>query len=233
MKATFTLFTLLCGFAFAQAQEVPVTFSVDMNDAENFDPAADTLRIAGSLQAWTPRDPSGENILTDEDGNGVYSVTLDLMPGDYEYKYVINIWDGNDRGFNEASGSTPVISDDTDCFNDGGNRPLTVTADGADLPVYVYNSCEVSSRTLSTRDFTELAGVTVGPNPATDYATVSLPAGRTYDVRVVSADGRVLSEATGYTQSSYEVTGLPAGLYAVEVVDAARGERAIVRVSFQ
>lgn len=235
MKATFTLLTFLGAVAFAQAQMVPVTFAVDMNGVDEFNPDSDTLRVAGDLQSWTPRDPSGENILTDEDENGVYSVTLDLAPGAYEFKYVINNWDGS-GGFNEASGTTPVVSADTTCFNDGNNRPLTVTADGADLPVYEYNSCEESELGASSaRDFAELRGVTVGPNPATDYATVALPAGGTYAIRVMSANGRVMSEVADFTQASYEIAGadFPAGLYLVEVVDAARGERAVMRVSFQ
>ena len=230
MKATLTLLSCVCAFGLAQAQMVPVTFAVDMNGAANFNPDADTLRIAGSLQGWTPRDPSGDNILTDGDGDGVYDVTLDLMPGDYEYKYVINIWDP--EGFNEASGSTPITSEDVSCFNGGGNRPLTVTADGADVPVYEYNSC-VLSTVSGTRDFTALAGVSVGPNPAVDYATVSLPAGGRYGIRVVDATGRVLSEVSEYERASYELSGLATGLYTVEVTDAARGRRAVVRVSFQ
>ena len=212
-----------------EPEPVAVTFSVDMNGAADFDPDMDTLRIAGSLQGWMPRDESGDNILTDDDGNGVYTVTLDLLPGSYEYKYVINIW--SPEGFNEASDATPRVGTDSTCFNGNRNRPLTVTADGADLPTYLYNSCEVSSIS-NTADFTELAGVSVSPNPATDRATVALPAG-TFEVRVLDATGRVVRAATGVSSTRYELDAadLSAGLYLVEVVEATRGQRAVLRLA--
>lgn len=234
MKATLTLLIFLVAAVFAQAQMVPVTFAVDMNDVDEFDPANDTVRVAGSFQGWTPRSASNENILRDGDGDGVYQRTIDVVPGPIQFKYVINIWNGNPRGFNENTDETP-FGDDTDCLDGDGNRVFTV-ADGADLPLYEYNSCEVSDLTISsTRGFSELRGVTVGPNPATDYATVALPAGGSYDVRVMDVGGRVMSEVNGLAAASYEIAGVdfPAGLYLVEVVDAARGERAVLRVSFQ
>ena len=171
-------------------------------------------------------DASGDNILTDEDGNGVYAVTLDVGAVDsLLFKYVINDWGTNEFGDNMDAG---------DCTADDGNRLEVVSQVGTDLPVYLYNSCEVSSLTVSSaRDFAALPGVSVGPNPATDYATVSLPAGGSYDIRVLDATGRIVSEAAQYTQATYELSGLAAGLYAVEVTDASAGQRAVVRVSFQ
>ena len=45
--------------------------------------------LAGSFNSW---DPQGLR-MTDKDGNGLYSVSVTLAPGIYEYKFVINgVW---------------------------------------------------------------------------------------------------------------------------------------------
>ncbi len=95
MKTAFTLLFSLALVGAVHAQKTQVTFAVDMNGAANFRPGTDTLRVAGNFQTpneWTPRAAARDNILTDPDGNGVYSVTYNVTPGSYQYKYVINIW---------------------------------------------------------------------------------------------------------------------------------------------
>lgn len=48
-----------------------------------------TVFLAGSFNNW---DPSALQ-MTDKVGNGVYSATVTLQPGIYEYKFVINgVW---------------------------------------------------------------------------------------------------------------------------------------------
>ena len=44
--------------------------------------------VTGPLLGWAGND--GYNALTDDDGDGIYSVTLDFPAGDLEYKYAIN-----------------------------------------------------------------------------------------------------------------------------------------------
>ena len=220
------------GAAHAQVQ---VTFAVDMNGVSEFDPARDTLRVAGNFQTpnvWTPRERSNDNILTDPDGNGVYSVTYSVAPGaTYQYKYVINIWDP--EGANEASGTTPVQGD-ASCFINN-DRTFTVGTTAPQLPIYRYNSCEVSTRPITSgvRDFAELRGVSVAPNPMESRARVALPAGGTYEVRVAGVDGRTVALARGVTGASYEIerADLAPGMYLVEVVEASRGQRAVLRLA--
>jgi len=67
-----------------------VTFQVNMSaqiDAGNFDIANDYVDVAGSFNSWG--DPSGTQ-LSDEDGDSIYTVTLEIAPGEIEYKYRIN-----------------------------------------------------------------------------------------------------------------------------------------------
>lgn len=48
-----------------------------------------TVYLAGSFNKW---DPKGLKMV-DKDGNGLYSVSVTLAPGIYEYKFVINgVW---------------------------------------------------------------------------------------------------------------------------------------------
>ncbi len=85
-----------------------------------FDPAKDTVRVTGTITdpTW---DPATAPILDDNDGNMVYTTTLQVAPGDYEYKYLL----GSAWGRDELQGQD--------------NRTITVTADTALLPVYFNN----------------------------------------------------------------------------------------------
>ena len=48
-----------------------------------------TVYLSGSFNSW---DPAALKMV-DKDGNGLYSATITLAPGIYEYKFVINgVW---------------------------------------------------------------------------------------------------------------------------------------------
>ncbi|MDD5599441.1 MAG: glycogen-binding domain-containing protein [Victivallaceae bacterium] len=51
----------------------------------NTTPGSDVY-VAGTFNDWNP---NGEQLL-DKDGDGNYSGTLMLLPGDYEYKFKVN-----------------------------------------------------------------------------------------------------------------------------------------------
>ena len=56
----------------------------------NFKPAgrAKKIYLAGNFKGW---DSSGSAfLLSDDDGDGIYSITIDLDPGVYQYKFVID-----------------------------------------------------------------------------------------------------------------------------------------------
>jgi 1,4-alpha-glucan branching enzyme len=56
-----------------------VTFTV------NADPAS-TVFLAGSFNDW---DPTAKQ-MTDKKSNGIFTATLNLVPGEYQYKFIIN-----------------------------------------------------------------------------------------------------------------------------------------------
>jgi hypothetical protein len=69
-----------------------VTFNVDMSLVKGFDPATDTLYIAGTVNSWTEPGKDLAYILTDADGNMTYTIALalDIPVGDIAYKFFIN-----------------------------------------------------------------------------------------------------------------------------------------------
>jgi hypothetical protein len=48
--------------------------------------SATTVHLAGEFNGWD----SGATAMADEDGDGVWTVTLELAPGRYEYKFVVD-----------------------------------------------------------------------------------------------------------------------------------------------
>lgn len=102
-----------------------VTFSVDMNDSgETFD----QMYVSGEFNSW-----SGDaNPLNDDDGDNIWTTTLSLPVGTYEYKYTYDNWSG-DENLNKTSSCTNT----TDGFT---NRVVAVT-ENTDLGTVCYRSC--------------------------------------------------------------------------------------------
>ena len=108
-------------------QPVAVTFQVDMNAS-----CADTspgVNLMGTVANWGTGVP-----MSDADGDGIWTLTLNLTPGNYEYKFRIgtNNWEGI-----------------------GGNRALTVTADGpVELPATCFGSLNPCNPSIPPSDIT-------------------------------------------------------------------------------
>jgi hypothetical protein len=56
----------------------------------NFQPQGRVKKIylAGNFNGWNPS--NDDYLLADEDGDGIYSITINLEPGTYQYKFVID-----------------------------------------------------------------------------------------------------------------------------------------------
>ena len=63
---------------------VSTTFNVDMNCAGV---AFSTVHLTGPIWGWTT-----DIVMTDDNGDGIYSVTIDGLSGDVEYKYMVDYW---------------------------------------------------------------------------------------------------------------------------------------------
>ena len=86
-----------------------VTFKVDMSN-ETLS-ATDVIKLTGTFEGFTG--PGSPHVMTDDDADGVYEVTIPLTTNSlYEYKFIVNDWgrqenfDENDACVYQAPGST-------------------------------------------------------------------------------------------------------------------------------
>ena len=112
---------------------VEVVFSVDMsNETVN----ADGVHIAGTLQSvgqWNP----GIDELTDLDGDGIYTITLTLQPGSYEFKFVNGAgWPGADNDYQDESVPSACATNN--------NRAVTVTEEADQAFQFCFGQCSES-----------------------------------------------------------------------------------------
>jgi hypothetical protein len=110
----------------ACSQPVAVTFHVDMNAS-----CADTspgVNLMGTVADWSAGAP-----MSDDDGDGIWTITLNLAAGNYEYKF--RIGDGGWEGI--------------------GNRQLAVVAETPqELPAVCFNSAEPCGPVVAPGDVT-------------------------------------------------------------------------------
>ena len=138
-------------------ESADVTFSVDMKNANLT--STDVVKLTGSFEGWSG--PNSPHVMSDDDGNGVYEVTVPLTTNEaYEYKFIINDW-GNQEQFG---------SDDECALTSDGtyyNRPLTLgnLEETVTLNTACFNSCEDCLDIPGTLVGTwKLSGYKVGPN---------------------------------------------------------------------
>ena len=104
-----------------------VTFNVDMSE---YTGTFGAVNLNGTFNGWC----GGCNPMTDEDGDGVYTIAMDLDEGaSYEYKFTLDGWAAQEEFM---GGESCTVS------NDGfTNRALTVNGDEMLIAV-CFNSCE-------------------------------------------------------------------------------------------
>ena len=121
-----------------------VTFKVDMSN-ETLS-ATDVIKLTGTFEGFSG--PNSPHVLTDDDTDGVYEITIPLTTNSlYEYKFIVNDWgrqeffDENDACTYQAPGSTfwnrsielgnleENVDAGTFCFNTCSATCLTCVAD--------------------------------------------------------------------------------------------------------
>ena len=101
-----------------------VTFQVDMNEQTGF-----TIpEVNGTFNGWC----GNCTALQDANNDGIWSITLSLQAGNYEYKFSHDNWSGQE---NLTPGSSCTMT--TDIYT---NRVLSLTEDVV-LPAVCYGSC--------------------------------------------------------------------------------------------
>jgi hypothetical protein len=106
---------------------VSVTFQVNMNDQEV---SSDGVSLVGSFQGWSP----GTTLMTDNDGDGIYTATVQVAPnGQFFYKFI------NGISWQEVE-SVPGVCGVDDGFGQF-NRVINVGSTSMTLPVVCFSSC--------------------------------------------------------------------------------------------
>ena len=109
----------------------PVTFRVDMSTQAEV--SVNGVCIAGNFQGWS----AGVDFLSDDDGDMIYEITMDIAPGDYEFKFI----NGNNWG-GDGEGNIDNENPPGECVTNG-NRTVTVGTDPITVQ-YCYNQCTES-----------------------------------------------------------------------------------------
>lgn len=110
------------------ASPVDVSFAVDMN---TYGGSFSQVYISGTFNDWS----ADANPLDDSDGDGVWTATLQILPGVIEYKFQVDGWADQEQF---TGTETCTITDESGQFT---NRQLVVPASGADAGTVCWNSC--------------------------------------------------------------------------------------------
>ena len=199
MKKFYTLLTVLLFSMAAFAQTYSVTLQVDMSE-ETVSPNG--VHVAGNFQAqignpndWDP----AVTALTDM-GGGLWSTTVMLADGTYEFKFI----NGNMWGEDESIGAGS-------CLVGGGNtnREITVSGAATSNALSCFNSCDacgtmnpeypvtlsVDMTNMQTRygapanGVVSVAGAFQGWTPGTSVMTETVSGSNIYEITLMVPDG--------------------------------------------
>jgi len=123
MKKIYFFIALLISMTMTAQNDI--TFSVDMSTYGN---AFTTMYVSGELNGWS----GTANPMTDM-GGGIWSATISLPDGEYQYKFTHDDWAGQDA----------LTAGDACTVTDGGftNRILEVNGNNITLDTATFNSC--------------------------------------------------------------------------------------------
>lgn len=228
MKKLYVSLSCLLMAGAMHAQNFNVTFRVDMN-AQTV--GANGVHVAGSFQSeagvatgdWQP----GATALADADLDGVYTVTVSIPAGTYEFKFI----NGNDWPGEE---SIPENCGVPNGFG-GFNRSVTIAGDSV-LGAIKFSTCTVSVASSIAKDLNSLRAVKFLPNPMTAAGVLefSNDRGLAYTFTLTDLQGREVRRISDIRTDRVEVArgDLPAGLYFANLTNEA-GETLGVKVMIQ
>jgi hypothetical protein len=113
----------VCGYA---PPSYDVTFQVNMSQYAG---AFTNVYLSGSMNSWC----GNCNQLTDANLDGIYDLTINLAEGNYEYKFTLDNWAGQE----EFAGGEPCTIN----LNGYNNRYISVGS-ATTTPAFCWNSCE-------------------------------------------------------------------------------------------
>jgi len=183
------------------ATPVNVTFQSDRSNSPSFT----TAYISGTMNGW-----SGDaNQMTDADGDGVYDVTLSLLPGSYEFKFTADNW-AIQENFD------PTTADSVCTLTTGGftNRFITIGQADTTLDVQCWEECGPCSG-IGVDEFA--TDFSVKPNPASDLLIIENTTGARSTVTMFNITGAKVLEQSFDAEARLDVAAMPRGMYIVRV----------------
>ena len=172
----------------------PVTFNLDISHAIDFSADHDQIYISGSINEWVEPGTEEAYLLSTTEDPLVYTITMELKPGEYQYKYFLNPgWSGSEWGDHVP------------------NRNFEV-ADTAVVLHDVWADQVVSVNNFSLRE------ISIYPNPANDWLMVTGTSSME-QIRLVNAAGQVMIDAqVSGIEHRLNTSGLSRGNYVMQVV---------------
>ncbi len=191
--------------------DVAVTFSVDMNQ----ELVEESLYITGaSIDGW-----DGTSVqMIDDNGDGVYEVTVDLSEGIHEYKFNNGGWDGTEN-LDAIEDAQCTIT--TDGFT---NRVIELDATVSEVQVgtVCFNSCEGCLPENIIEETQDLL-FSIYPTVSEDFVTLKFQGNSQLDKMLIINDiaGKMIfrKEINGPSeQEIIDVSSYESGLYILSVI---------------
>lgn len=185
-----------------------VVFQVDMNTY--LDTAAlSFVNLSGTLNGWC----ADCEQLSDPDGDGVWTDTVELQPGFYEYKFQIDAW-------SDQENFDPTTDDSLCTMTTAGftNRIVTVGLNDTTLNLVCFASCDPCAPVGIEE--TEVSQFNLFPSPSKGNITLSVAeySGDNMQVEILDAFGRVLQQhQLSNSVSTYDVSSFANGIYFVRI----------------
>lgn len=193
----------ICLEAGSAPQKYMATFNVNMN-GETVD--AGVFLSGGLINNWSP----DATPMDDSDGDGIYTVTVELAPAMVEYKFV------NGATYEELEEGDCTITDASGQFT---NRLLTMEAKDTIVDAYVFGSCDLMIVDVDETIFDNNL-FTIAPNPAMDEVSVTCDVREEKLVTILDINGSVIQQFTmAANQSTMNVTlnDIASGMYIMTV----------------
>ena len=181
-----------------------VTFKVDM---DGYTGSYTTVNLNGVFNGWCGSCAE----MTDDDGDNVYELTVNVSTGTIEYKFTVDGWTDQEM-FTEGDPCTSTIDGFT-------NRTLDVSEDAV-LDVVCWNSC--AACLVGVEEIGWLQDFTVSPNPSNGIFKIngSFSSATNAVVNVMDIQGKIIyrSNVMGNSISeTIDLTHLDNGIYFISV----------------